>query len=340
MVTAKDLCRRLWCLALMLLSFSFISVAVAAPEPSAALDIMALRADALRLERQQSNEALYEPAKKRLSQKWLPRLLKAEADGDKLASYILRSCAAWPALDRSGIDSGCTGRPSAAVENALADILGLASADMSALDFSFGGLQLSSEIPSCAGLPDELNCMLNAWQELMARHRDIFVKTAFIEAMPERSHGYAYDCRPRVLKVEKAEACKNLRHLLMAAKTLAPRYFRTSLLPSTLSAADRMSELPYANLNDIGDREGPQVGEADKVELFESNSRFYTEVYALLLAMDAHISARLKQDPRWKVFLENAPAGTYRRLQQKKLSLARGDAYVGAYEGPLVSNGT
>jgi hypothetical protein len=62
-------------------------------------------------DRKNVSEASRQKAKERVAQRWLPRLLAAEAAGDPFAIWILHDCVALPELLRPEIDSTCSEEP-------------------------------------------------------------------------------------------------------------------------------------------------------------------------------------------------------------------------------------
>ena len=253
---------------------------------------------------------------------WRQALLRAEAAGDPLATWVLRLCGSAVALDRGGLDSTCSQEPES-VARARQQLLALDLGPSFRLVVlhRIGSPPTPAEV--CGAAPGGA-CSAEATATWLADRLTMAETEAVV-------HGLAHTdlplCPAPAAPPSEADLrCQQLRHHLQALRTLVPQHLRPLWTPDD-DEARRARQHPYARMEDTSwppvrrQRDDPAWRPID-----EATERFYEGVLRSLQTLERNLQRRLLEDPRWAVFVGRTPPALERRLLPPPPKLAAGQA--------------
>jgi hypothetical protein len=314
------------------------------------LDLKAFQSDMHRhLNRRTSpSEEKYERAQHRAAAVWIPKLIASEQAGDPFATWILHDCDALYDLPRPGVDTTCSSEPdqreramrlleASPVANDIRHLRALVEYvhDMGTND------------PVCK---DDQACRLTRLTQTLQDLRETIVRTGILPPLaPLNMCMRAQGAEARELRAQ----CQMAAHRVYALHTLARSHLLLSLGDDP-DDAGRLSDHPYAHFGDLSldDRVVPK---ATTPEGMAFHGQFYGEVYHDLEAMNANLTRRLVEEPRWRILLQRVPVGAEAgiplarraaRLRKKPKEPADifenrvMQRYAGTYRGQFISSGT
>jgi hypothetical protein len=314
------------------------------------LDLKAFQADMRqRLDRRTSpSEEAYERARRRAAAVWMPKLLASELAGDAFATWLVHDCDALYDLPRPGIDTTCSSEPDQR-ERAMR----LLDASPVAKDIR----HLRALVEHVHGMgandtvcKDDEACRLTRLTQTLQDLRATIIRTGILPPLsPLNICVPAQGAQARELRAQ----CQMAAHHVFALHTLARSHFLWSLDDGP-DDAGRLSDHPYAHFGDLS-VDDKVVPKAATPEGMAFHGQFYGEVYHDLEAMDANLTRRVAEEPRWRVLMRSVPAGAEAgiplgkraaRLRKKPKELASlfenrvMQRFAGTYRGQFISTGT
>ena len=253
---------------------------------------------------------------------WRQALLRAEAVGDPLATWVLRHCPSAVALDRTGLDSSCS--PEDAVRARV-------QRQLLALDLgpsfrhAIGGRPGTPPPPwAVCRAASGAACSADATAAWLADRLAAAETDAVVQGLDHV--GLPMCPAPAQPATDADRRCAQLRHHLQAVRTLTRQHIRPDWQPAD-EEARRAHQHPYARMEDTSwppvhhGRDEPAWRPLD-----EATERFYEGVLRSVQTMQLNLQRRLLAEPRWAVFVGHTPPALERSLLPPAPKAAKGQA--------------